>query len=252
MKKILCACLGAVFIAVSFCSCNFGEIMSSEFGAESRLPLKTENRDGNADRGEVVFKYGNSRQYMGVYYDNTVDLSKVKKAETYPVENSSYTEQMAKGMLSRFPNGELIFDNSIAEDAGSHIRRFGDEYYIAQRTDSSYSNQDSYCFYFYGSDANLKCIYRIEQKLRPFKSYNLKAGKTTADDLKELFPYDDFSILTFQNEESYLMDLQFSDTELQLVFEEKNGKAVLKSIEEPYQKFVIAEHMLPQDLALIT
>ncbi len=250
MKKILCVCFGSVFITVSFCSCDFGEIMSREFGTESRLPLKTESQDDSTDRGEVVFKYGNSRQHMGVYYDNTVDLSKVKKAEMYPFENSSYSDQMAKSMMSRFPFEELYFDNSIAEDSGSCIRRFGDEYYIAQRTDSSYSNQDSYCFYFYGSDANLKCIYRIEQKLRPFKSYNLQAGKTTADDLKESFPNYDWT--KGRDEESLIMDLQFSDTELQLVFEEKNGRLVLKSVEEPYRKFVIAEHMLPQDLALIT
>ncbi len=98
------------------------------------------------------------------------------------------------------------------------------------------------------------CIY----KLYSLKECGIEKGKTTIDDIKPYFPFDDFDFnleyleyLTEENE-PLLIELQFREGEYQLGFAKKGGNYVLDHIGGPFLTLSVAQSILPKDLALIT
>lgn len=95
------------------------------------------------------------------------------------------------------------------------------------------------------------CHYCIE-KLYSFDECRFTVGTTTAEDVAKLFPYEDYDMLKDKNTVAKFLDLQFTDRESRLVFEEKDGKLVLSDITSANPTLVLAKLLLPKDLALIT
>lgn len=96
-----------------------------------------------------------------------------------------------------------------------------------------------------------ECHYCIE-KLYSFDECHFTVDTTTAEDVAKLFPYEEYEGLKDKNTVAKFLDLQFTDRESRLVFEEKDGKLVLSEIMSANPTLVLAKLLLPKDLALIT
>ena len=257
MKRIVLFGLTCLIITVCICGCNAGEILDAELRNLSD-PSKNINETTN-QRGEIVFSRGyesgqTSYYHTGHYYDNSTDADKLKNYSDpgdYYTMNDSGSASGSRGRVCDFESS--VFDD---KDGYYCLRNYNGQYYRIQKI-SKADSPEAYGFTFWNESGIEICHYCI-YKLYSLKECGIEKGKTTIDDIKPYFPFDDFDFnleyleyLTEENE-PLLIELQFREGEYQLGFAKKGGNYVLDHIGVPFLTLSVAQSILPKDLALIT
>ena len=212
------------------------------------------NEENSKDKGTVHFNIS-EKTVRTVEYNNSLDITDLKYNNDFSECNRD-TQYISQRYIRYI--GDLPLKTESNEIC---VRQYKGRLYTVQKIKFN-NNSDVYGFEFYDEAGCLRCIYAVE-KIFPYIASDYIVGKTTVNDLKKTFPYEDYNGIEIndenQNDDSGLVfNLQFLDGEYQFGFEKKGKNYVLDHVQKIIEKkdqptpFLISENILPKDLEVIT
>ncbi len=226
MNRIISGLIIFSTLLLCFCSCSAQNNEKGSLKFE-RPPVVVSEKNNGEDL--PVFNYDNSADVGNetVDLEPIFDYNRSRRNESAASVANDYEVLAKDDFINRYYNGQC--------------------YSIVKA--KSINNKNAYELVFWDKSGIALCLFRIE-RLYNYDDLKIEIGKTTIDDLKKYFPYEDYYYDKSESEVHF--DLQFLGEEKTLQFKNKNDKYILSNIYTPEPSLVVSKSILPKDLELIT